>query len=50
LVSEAGLLGSEGFLIVEHHSKVDLSKLPGYQHTRSYGLIRFSFFRPKPTP
>jgi 16S rRNA (guanine966-N2)-methyltransferase len=50
LVSEAGLLGSEGILIVEHHSKVDLSKLPGFQHTRSYGLIRFSFFRPKPTP
>ena len=47
LVSEAGLLGDEGILIVEHHKKVDLSAAPGFQRVRSYGLIQFSFFSPK---
>lgn len=47
LVSEAGLLGDEGILIVEHHKKVDLGKAPGFQRVRSYGLIQFSFFSPK---
>lgn len=47
LVSEAGLLGDEGTLIVEHHKKVDLSQAPGFQRVRSYGLIQFSFFSPK---
>ena len=42
----AGLLGEEGTLILEHHEKLDLSALPGYQRTRKYGLIHFSFFGP----
>ena len=46
MVLQSGLLGSEGLLIVEHREKVDLSHLPGYQRTRSYGLIEFSFFGP----
>lgn len=46
LVLQSGLLGTEGLLIVEHQEKVDLSKLPGFQRTRSYGLIEFSFFGP----
>ncbi len=49
LVLEAGMLGDEGLLIVEHHAKVSLAHLAGYRNTRSYGLIRFSFFGP-PTP
>lgn len=44
LVREAGLLGDDGVLILEHHEKLDLSGLPGYQRTRKYGLIHFSFF------
>ncbi len=46
LVRSAGLLGEEGTLILEHHEKLDLSALPGYQRTRKYGLIHFSFFGP----
>ncbi len=44
LVRAAGLLEEDGMLIVEHHEKTDLSDLPGYQRTRKYGLIHFSFF------
>lgn len=44
LVFEAGLLEPDGLLIVEHHDKLVLSALPGYQRTRSYGLVQFSFF------
>ena len=50
LVFQAGLLGTEGMLIVEHPADVDLSHLPGHQRTRAYGLIRFSFFTPPPAP
>lgn len=46
LVLEHGLLGEDGVLIVEHQDRVDLSALPGYQRTRAYGLIHFSFFGP----
>ncbi|MBL7951732.1 MAG: 16S rRNA (guanine(966)-N(2))-methyltransferase RsmD [Flavobacteriales bacterium] len=46
LVRAAGLLGEEGVLILEHHEKLDLSGEPGYQRTRKYGLIHFSFFGP----
>ena len=44
LVRAAGLLEVDGTLIVEHHEKTDLSSVVGYQRTRSYGLIHFSFF------
>lgn len=50
LVLEAGLLGTEGALIVEHHDRLDMSALPGYQRTRSYGTVQFSFFGPIPVP
>lgn len=43
-VREAGLLGNDGTLILEHHEKTDVSHLPGYQRTRKYGTIHFSFF------
>lgn len=50
LVMEAGLLGREGMLIVEHPDKVSLASLPGFQRQRSYGLVQFSFFGPIPAP
>lgn len=46
LVHQAGLLGEEGVLIVEHHEKTDPSQWAGYQRTRRYGTIHFSFFGP----
>lgn len=46
LVRQAGLLNADGILILEHHEKTDLSNLPGYQRTRKYGTIHFSFFGP----
>lgn len=44
LVLEAGLIGPDGLVIVEHVDKMDLSAVPGYQVTRKYGLVHFSFF------
>jgi 16S rRNA (guanine(966)-N(2))-methyltransferase RsmD len=44
LVLENELLEEDGLLIVEHQDKLDLSGLPGYQRTRKYGLVHFSFF------
>ncbi|MBL7954543.1 MAG: 16S rRNA (guanine(966)-N(2))-methyltransferase RsmD [Flavobacteriales bacterium] len=44
LVRAAGLLGEDGLLILEHHEKIDLSAVAGYQRTRKYGVIHFSFF------
>jgi len=46
LVRQAGLLGTDGLLILEHMDKVKLSHLPGFLRQRSYGLIQFSFFGP----
>lgn len=46
LVMEAGLLGKDGLLIMEHTEKLKLDTLPGFQRQRSYGLIQFSFFVP----
>ncbi|MBK7945086.1 MAG: RsmD family RNA methyltransferase [Flavobacteriales bacterium] len=47
LVRQAGLLGTDGLLIVEHMDKVSLQHLPGFLRQRSYGLIQFSFFGPE---
>ena len=44
LVRSGGLLGADGMLILEHHEKTDVSQLPGFQRTRKYGAIHFSFF------
>ncbi|WKZ67924.1 MAG: 16S rRNA (guanine(966)-N(2))-methyltransferase RsmD [Flavobacteriales bacterium] len=48
LVQQAGSLGTEGLLIVEHSERVSLAHLPGFQRQRSYGLVQFSFFAPLP--
>jgi len=46
LVRSAGLLESGGVLILEHYERIDLSGVPGYQRTRTYGTVHFSFFGP----
>jgi len=46
LVLQAGSLGTDGLLIVEHHEKVKMDHIQGYQLTRTYGTIHFSFFGP----
>ena len=46
LVMNAGVLGMDGLLIVEHTEKMKLDTLPGFQQQRSYGLVQFSFFAP----
>ena len=45
LVADAGLLGDDGLLIVEHPDRKDMSGLPGYRETRRYGMVHFSFFQ-----
>lgn len=50
LVMEAGLLGSEGSLIIEHEKGTRFDVVPGFQRQRSYGLIQFSFFGPTSAP
>ncbi len=50
LVMEAGLLDTDGLLIVEHTEKLKLDMVPGFKQQRSYGLVQFSFFAPTPAP
>lgn len=38
------LLKEEGCLVLEHHSKIDLSGLPHFTEARKYGNAIFSFF------
>ena len=45
LVFERDLLNDEGILIFEHSKEQDVSTLPNYWQTRSYGSVQFSFFR-----
>ena len=49
LVQEAGLLGPDGLLIVEHPKDTDMSAHPWFTKQRTYGAVHFSFFTP-PTP
>lgn len=44
LVFDRNLLTSNGFLIIEHGKRQDLSTLPNFQSARSYGNVVFSFF------
>lgn len=44
MVLENGLIGTDGLLILEHHDKINFKSVPGYQKTREYGMIEFSFF------
>lgn len=45
LVFERDLLNEDGILIFEHSKEQDVSALPNYWQTRSYGSVQFSFFR-----
>ncbi len=45
IVFTHNLLRDNGWLIVEHSKRGDLSKLNGYAETRNYGNVHFSFFR-----
>lgn len=44
LVFEKNLLLEDGLLIVEHSKHTDLSKLPNFSYSKSYGGNMFSFF------
>lgn len=45
LILHRKLLNEEGLLIIEHPATVDLSDISGFEQTRKYGRLRFSFFR-----
>jgi 16S rRNA (guanine966-N2)-methyltransferase len=45
IILERKLLKEDGVLIVEHHKTIDLSTLEGWQNTRNYGHLSFSFFK-----
>lgn len=44
LVFDHNRLENDGLLIVEHSKHTDLSDLPNYSHSKSYGGNMFSFF------
>ncbi len=44
-VFSKNLLKPEGWLIVEHGERADLSKHPAFKEHRKYGNVNFSFFR-----
>lgn len=44
LVFERNLLSENGLLIIEHGKRTDLSHLEGYELSRGYGNVVFSFF------
>ena len=45
LVFERNLLTEDGILIFEHSKEQDVSDMPNYWQTRSYGSVQFSFFK-----
>ena len=45
LVFERDLLTEDGMLIFEHSKEQDVSNMPHYWQTRSYGSVQFSFFK-----
>jgi 16S rRNA (guanine(966)-N(2))-methyltransferase RsmD len=44
IVMENKLLKPDGWLIVEHSVRIDLSQLPGFMQQRKYGSVNFSIF------
>lgn len=44
LILHRNLLADDGVLIIEHPATVNLSSLRGFEQTRKYGRLRFSFF------
>ncbi len=47
VVFQRELLDEGGLLIIEHSKRTDLSDLTGYDETKSYGGVSFSFFTNK---
>jgi 16S rRNA (guanine(966)-N(2))-methyltransferase RsmD len=45
LVFENDLLTEDGYLIVEHSAANSFSETEGFEQSRSYGSVNFSFFR-----
>lgn len=45
VITERKLLNKGGLLIVEHGRQTDLTHLTGYESTRKYGSVQFSFFK-----
>lgn len=45
LVFENGLLGSNGWFVLEHSAQNDFSGHPHFESHRVYGNVNFSFFR-----
>lgn len=45
LVFERNLLREDGILIFEHSKDKDVSNMPNFWQTRSYGSVQFSFFK-----
>lgn len=44
LITENQWLNEKGTLILEHSKRMDLTQLNGYQETKKYGNVHFSFF------
>lgn len=44
-IKERNLLNEGGLVIIEHGKRTDLSKLEGYEDSRSFGNVVFSFFK-----
>ena len=44
LIAQRRLMNN-GQLIIEHFNKIDLSEIHGYDSSRSYGSVTFSFFK-----
>lgn len=45
LIRESGCVAEGGLLILEHPGKFDFSSEPGFQRSRAFGNVHFSFFR-----
>ncbi|MDX9750404.1 MAG: RsmD family RNA methyltransferase [Flavobacteriales bacterium] len=43
-VLASGLLEPDGLLVLEHSARTAVAHVPGYQRTRRYGPVHFSFF------
>lgn len=48
IIIERGLLTKDGLAIIEHGKQTDLSAVTGYEQTRNFGNVYFSFFRNNP--
>ena len=45
MIAKSGVLAPDNWFIIEHGERTDLSMHPGFQESRKYGHVHFSFFR-----